>query len=404
MPFEVRNLTVDELEAAALISAQSFGAPMRFDIGPTAQRIRDLYAPEQYLGSFDDGELTAMMHVVPRTLRINGGSLGFGAVSPVASSALHRRKGYAGAMLRRSLEQMHERGQVLSGLYTPHPALYRRYGWEVAGGQRTYEFNPKDLQLSAEPTERGRLSYVTADDWPRLDAVYQRYAAVHNGPMDRDELWWRNWVFTTWMGRIEGMVWQDSAGRDEGYVLYIDPVEPDPAKTHIFVFDFCALTGDAYLNLLTVLGQHDIRHHITFRAPTDDPLQLLFVDAERLQVSEHFSVMLRVVDVENALRARPLADATLETELTLSVTDASAPWNQGAYRLKAAEGRILVERTSGDGELRLDAKVLAPIFNGYVTPSRAASAGLLQADSEDALRRAGELFAVTYPPYFPDTY
>ena len=89
MAFEVRNLTTVEMEAAALISAQAFGAPMRFDITPTAERVRQLYPPEDYIGAFEDGELTAMTHIVPRTYRINGGSLGFGAVSPVASSSLH---------------------------------------------------------------------------------------------------------------------------------------------------------------------------------------------------------------------------------------------------------------------------------------------------------------------------
>jgi predicted acetyltransferase len=325
-------------------------------------------------------------------------------VSPVASSALHRRKGHAAAVLRRGLEQMRERGQVLSGLHTPHPALYRRYGWEIAGGVRTYEFNPKDLHLSAQPSQRGRLRYVKIDDWSQLDAIHQRYAAERNGPLERDELWWREWIFGFWNGPIEALIWQDDAGHDEGYVLYVDPVTPDPEKSAINVFDLCALTPDAYLNLITVLGQHDIRHHITIPAAMDDPLQLLFVDTERMKIRERFNVMMRIVDVENALRERPLADASLNTELTLGVTDASAPWNQGTYRLKAAEGRMLVERTQAEGEIRLDARVLAPLFDGYVTPSRAAGAGLLQTDSEDALRRADALFAVTYPPFFPDSY
>lgn len=404
MSFEVRNLTGDEIEAAALISAQAFGSPARFDIASSAEKERALYPPEDYVGAFEEGELTAFTHIVPRRSRINGASLGFGAVSPVASSALHRRKGHAAAVLRRGLEQMRERGQVLSGLYTPHPALYRRYGWEIAGGQRRYEFNPKDLQLSAQPTERGRLSYVTADDWQRLDAVHQRYARDRNGPLERDELWWRNWAFGAWMGRFECLVWQDGAGRDQGYMLYLDRPSSNPEETAINVFELCAVTADAYLNLITVLAQHDIRNRIRIIAPLDDPLQLLFGDAERLKVEERFTVMLRVVDVENALRERPVADLSLSTELTLSVTDASAPWNQGTYRLQATEGRMLVERTSGEGDLRLDARVLAPVFDGYVTPSRAAGSGLVRADSEDALRRADALFAVTYLPYFPDSY
>ena len=35
-------------------------------------------------------------------MRINGGAIPFGAVSPVANSPLHRRKGHTGAMLRQS--------------------------------------------------------------------------------------------------------------------------------------------------------------------------------------------------------------------------------------------------------------------------------------------------------------
>jgi hypothetical protein len=46
MAFEVRNLTVDEIEAAVLISSYAFGAPMRFDIGPHAERMKSHYPPK----------------------------------------------------------------------------------------------------------------------------------------------------------------------------------------------------------------------------------------------------------------------------------------------------------------------------------------------------------------------
>ena len=54
MQFEVRNLTSDEMEAAALISAQAFGGPAWFDIGPSAERARALYPPSDYIGTFED--------------------------------------------------------------------------------------------------------------------------------------------------------------------------------------------------------------------------------------------------------------------------------------------------------------------------------------------------------------
>jgi len=327
-----------------------------------------------------------------------------GAVSPVASSALHRRKGHAGAMLRRSLEQMRERGQVLSALYTPHPALYRRFGWEIAADRRIYEFKPKDLQLTAQPSHRGRLRFVTVEDWQELDAVFRRYAEKRNGPLQRDEMWWRNWAMQSWGNKAEAVLWQNEQGTPEGYLIYFDPVTPHPDVDTVTGIELISLSGDAYLNLVSFLAQHDIRHLIKLDLPSDDPLPLLFSDAERLDMKTHYTALLRIVDVPAALRARPVADESLDTELTLAITDSTAPWNQGTWRIRVSDGRTLVEETKDEGELTLDARVLAPVFNGYVSPTRAATAGMFRASSEDALRRADAFFAPLYPPFFTDSF
>ena len=121
-------------------------------------------------------------------------------------------------------------------------------------------------------------------------------------------------------------------------------------------------------------------------------------------MNQGYTVLLRIVDVEAALRSRPVADPDLRTELTLEVRDGSAPWNQGTWRLSVEGGQVAVEPAKGEGDLALDAGVLAPVFNGYVTPSKAAASGLLRAASEDALRRADAFFAPVQRPYFPDRF
>jgi predicted acetyltransferase len=307
-------------------------------------------------------------------------------------------------MLRRSLELMRERGQVLSGLYTPHPALYRRFGWEIAADERIYEFKPKDLQLSAHPAQRGRLRYVKQDDWRLLDVVFRRYAQKRNGPLQRDEMWWRNWVLERWIGRVEAVVWENASGVPEGYLVFLDPIPPQRDTGRVSGLELVSLNSDAYLNLVSFLGNHDIREQVTLYAPTDDPLPLLFSDAERLTTRSHYTALLRVVDVPAALRARPPVDESLDFELRLAVADATAPWNQATWRVRVADGTTLVEPTQDEGEIELDARVLAPVFNGYLAPSRGAAAGLLRARSEDALVRADAFFAAWYRPYFTDSF
>ncbi len=407
MTLEIRNLNVEEIATAELLTAQAFGSERRHNIEEAAERSRLLFPPEWYLGAFEDGELTSVMRVIPEEMYLNGGRLGFGAVSPVANSPLHRRKGHSGAMLRRSLEQMRERGQVLSGLYTPHPAFYRHYGWEIASEWRTHVFKPKDFALLETPSHGGRFSFLPVDEWRSLQPLHDALAARANGSLRRSETWWRTYVADTpWRPGTDVVLWQTDAGVPEGYAVYQQPSSPgiDHPTTNVYVRELVANSRDAYLNLLTFFGRHDIHNEIMIQLPPDDPFPLLFRDVEKLRTMEGFAVLLRVIDFQAAMQARRPAHRDDVVELTLRLTDDSAPWNEGIWRIGVGEGRSWAERAQGEAELTLSARVLAPLFNGYLTPAKAFDAGLLDATSPDVLKRASRIFGVTRQPFFRDHF
>lgn len=407
MTFEIRNLTLDDIEEAMLLDAHAFGMALRHDITPLVEHARERFPTDSYLGVFEDGEMTSMMRTIPVEMYLNGGTLSLGAVSPVANSPLHRRKGHSGAMLRRSLEQMRERGQVLSGLYTPHPAFYRRYGWEVASEWRSFSFKPKDFRLALQPAQRGRFRFLKVEDWQTLEPMFQAYAAAGNGPFNRTETWWRSYVTEApWRTGTDVVLWQNDAGHAEGYAIYQQPSTPGPnfPITNVEVRELIANSRDAYLNLLAYFGRHDIHNEVSIQASPHDPILMLFADAEKLDVRQGFAVLLRIVDFEAAMQARPAARSDDSAELTLRLVDDTAPWNDGAWRIGVAEGKTWAERSDAEPELTLSAPALAPLFNGYVSPQTAASVGLLEASSDDALERAARIFAVRCPPYFTDHF
>ena len=72
---------------------------------------------------------------------------GSAAVGPVACLAGYRRQGHVGKLLRLALERMREQGLALSGLFTPHDALYARYGWERSEAKKLYYMRPSDIRL-----------------------------------------------------------------------------------------------------------------------------------------------------------------------------------------------------------------------------------------------------------------
>ncbi|MDO8616674.1 MAG: GNAT family N-acetyltransferase [Dehalococcoidia bacterium] len=407
MSTEYRALTADDYEQAAYLEATAFygrSTPERVEM------LRQFFPPEWTVGAFADGKLVADVRAIPSARRINGGAIGFAAVGPVACLPAYRRQGHVGRLLRLALERMREHGQPLSGLYTPHDALYARYGWERAEDRRHFQFRPKDvrLRLRAEP---GSLEQAGPDDWQRLDAVYRAYAGPRNGPLLRVEPWWREAVLRHWEDsgqRLpnEAFVWVDGAGRDQGYIVYHAAAMPRDGRFvpwEIQVRDFVSLTGGAYLGLWEHLLTHDLATRISVELARDDPFPNMVDDPWRIGETRAEGAMLRVVDMERALALRPYSGDGRPV-FTMRIADASAPWNEGAWRVEAIEGRMTASRAEGGADVELTANTLAPIFTGYLRPEIAAGAGLLKVNRAEALAEMADAFAVSHGPFCNDTY
>lgn len=405
MSLEIRPITEDEIEKAEFITAYSFNSNDRRDLEAAVERARQFYPTGWSLASFEDGEMTAFVRTVPFAIRINGRGLSFGAVGPVVSSPEHRRKGHVGAILRQSLAAMREGGQVLSGLHTPHPTLYRRYGWEIATLRREYSFPPKDVELLAQPSERGRFRMLQPDDWAQADRIYRLHSAKRSGPLHRGQVWWRQAIFAASQPTPSDVaLWENGQGEAEGYVVYHQPRGGDFEPSRFWVRELVALSSDAYLNLINYLLRHDLPERITWGAPPDDPFLSLVADTTKVRTKLEYDLLLRVADVQSALKLRPPAYAGHPLSLTLEISDNSAPWNEGTWRVEVADDAVQVEPASGEADLSLSATTLAPLFNGFLAPSAAALAGLVKVHNEEALPVADAFFATLYPPFCADGF
>jgi predicted acetyltransferase len=404
MALEIRTVNDDEIPQAVAISAYAFNAPNHYENEERIERAWRANQADWYLATFQDGVMTSMMVMLPVEMYLNGATIPLGAVSPVATAPEHRRKGHAGQMLRHSLQLMKERGQAISGLTTPHPALYRRYGWEIAADRRTYAFQPKDLSLTSPPKQRGRFEMLTTKDWQQLDELHRAYATTQNGPFARDEVWWREMTLNLpWRPVSDVVLWRNDAGSPEGYALYNQPTSgPDQGK--VLVYELIALSGDAYKNIAVFFATHDMSDEIRYWSGLDDAFPLLFSATERIEIRERFTAMLRVCDFEAAMRLRPAARDDETCEVLVRIDDKDAPWNAGVWRVSVAEGRSSAERTQLAPELTIPTRMLAPLYNGYMKPSIARAAGLIEASSPETLVRADRVFAATQSPHFIDTF
>ena len=407
MSIEVRRLK-DDAEFEAYLHAAIYAFNSARD-GTQLERYHQLYDREWCLGAFDGGQLVAGLAIVPFEQHMLGARIPLGGIATVASLPERRRGGYVGALLRQALVEMRDAGQPLSGLYTPHFSLYRRFGWEIANRMTSYAFGPKTI-CTRIPRPEGSFRRIAPDDWRELASLREPFAATRNGAMVRTEQRWRAHVFSEYLrGSHDVVIWSNAAGEPRGYAAYVQQHRStgDPfGETVLRVIDWVAFDVDDYSALLNYLMSHDLADRIILVVSEDEPVLAAFDEPVHVKQppGAWTGMLLRLVDLPLAIEARPASADTSGLEVTIAVTDVAAPWNAGTWRIVCGEGRMAAERTSSTPELETDATALAPIYNGFTHPAEAARVGQLVVHEPRALERMARMFATPFRPFCPDDF
>lgn len=411
MAVEIRPITPDEMDAYVRLDAYAFAYEATEQV---RSFYRTHYRTEWMLAVFIDGRMVAHLAVFPWRMMINGGALPFGAVADVAAWPEDRRSGHVGALLRHCLGHMRDTGLCLSALYPTFHALYRRFGWAPAMESRAYTFRAAGLDFLRLPLAGGCIERLRGEPVEALTAVYDQILPRGNGLVVRDAAHWPFRLLSRSFGTAqESVLWRDAAGAPCGYLVHAYPSRSGTAAPNaggvgtydqaIRVRELAAATPTAYRGLLDYLARHDLAGRITFSAAPDDPFRALLADPSVVQVEMRPGWMLRIVDLVPALESRAYLPGP-PVHLALRVADTTAPWNDGTWLLTVEAGQARVIPTAAEPEISVDAGTLAALFNGFLTPHRAAYAGLLEAIDHRVLDVATRTFAVSAPPYCMDYF
>src|SRR2546426_172460 len=86
--------------------------------------------------------------------------------------------------------------------------------------------------------------------------------------------------------------------------------------------------------------------------------------------------------------------ATREGALSLAISDAAAPWNQGTWRIECSGGKLSAKRADGaNGDLLMEAATFAAVYDGFMKATDAVRAGLAEAGDGRAALLADRMFA-----------
>jgi predicted acetyltransferase len=404
---ELRPISEDEYEAWNQVPYAGFSnIPEPGEIAGWRARMEF----DRTLVVIEGGQMVGTTAVNSCSMHVPGGAMvPTAGVTAVSVLPTHRRRGVLTSMMRRQLDDVRARGEVLAALWASETVIYSRFGYGMGIPRETWRIERvrADLARPARGEGAGQVRLLTrAEALDRFPGVYQRVVESTSGMLQPPEGWWNaQYGEGGWseVAQIEEpfMVVFERNGVDEGFTSYkvsgFDSVQMRSVRT-LSVKSLYAATAEAHEGLWRfIFGVDLVDKVIAGSRPVDDPLPWMLRDSRRLERDVSDAIWLRLVDVQAALAARTYSTSG---RLVLGVRDEFCPWNDGSYVLRADEGGTASCAASDDApELELDVDALAAAYLGGVSFATLARAGRAQEQVAGGVARADAMFRTERAPW-----
>lgn len=318
-----------------------------------------------------------------------GHELSTAGFSGVAVSPSDRGSNACRTMLERVLAELNAEAMPLASLYASTQSLYRKVGFEHAGGRWQYSLPMSSL------THRSRDLPVHRFKSPSIEAL-EHVAKIRgengNGQLRRSNGLWER-VLQPYDGSTATYLIGD-AEKPDGYAVFKSGTRASGVPQPLVSMDMAANTKTALERLMTLVYDHrSMNGSFQWCGGPNDPF-LLFAKEQWLDVKAYMRWMLRIVNLPAALIGRgypPVAG-----ELHLEVDDPLLPSNSGRWVLEVKGGSANLQR-GGNGHLRINIQNLAPLYSSLYSASELARLGKIEFDDDQQLRLADMLFAGPQP-------
>jgi len=406
LDIEIRSLRDDEYDAFMRAQSRAFGGVWSEE---ERKGDRPIFEAERSLVAVDGGEMVGGGIACTMRLAVPGGTLPAAGITSVGVSPSHRRRGILRALMRRQLDDVHERGEPLAALWASEGPIYGRFGYGLGSWSGSISVDRGHAAFQTATEASGRIAVLEKERaWPKMRQVYGRVWAGTAGFLGRDDTWWA-YRFADPERHRDGAgallyALYDGATGPEGYVAYrTKPAWPEGSPAGVLTIEeLVASSPQAYAALWRLALDHDLIARVeAHRRPVDEPLLLMVADPRRLRFTLHDGLYVRLVDVAAALAGRGYAR---EGSVVLEVRDAFCPWNEDRFAVEASADGASCEPTRAEPDLILDVSAVGAAYLGGNTFAALVRAGAALEARPGAAAGADDLFRTERAPWCPHLF
>jgi predicted acetyltransferase len=402
--FDVRTVEETELRAwFSTLSSAFFGTA-------DPQAIAEFRRPQLDLArtwaAYDGDRIIATLRTFRTELTVPGGGVSSAdAVTSVATTPTHRRRGALTAMMTASLQAAVQRGDAISILIAARWRIYGRYGYGPATELAEYSIDTVLADLGMHGRE-GVVEYIdTATGHALMPALFDRFRRAQSGAISRNDVDFdREFDKGTVPGRKAWVGWvvvhrPAPDAEIDGLLRYHVDEEWDGMrpKSVAVVDDLVSTNPAAYAALWKLCC--DLDNVVTVTATNrsvDEPLPWMLADARALVQTRRFdNIWVRILDVEVALSARRyLTSGSVVIHVRDAMNHAA-----GRYLLEAGLDAATCTRTTNAADIELDVATLGAAYLGGPSLQTMAAAGLVVEHRDGAVALADAMFRWTTVPW-----
>jgi predicted acetyltransferase len=240
-----------------------------------------------------------------------------------------------------------------------------------------------------------------------LPALFAAVQANRPGMFQRSETWWKYRLFYDPQKHREGAsalrhALAEVAGEPAGFMTYRQKANWDDFKGEVRIRELLATSNAAYRGLWHYASNVDLFPIVKYwDLPVDDPLDHLFYDGRGVKTTDlSDSLWIRLIDVVAALEQRTYS---YDGNVTISITDAFADWNEGTYRLLVDGGVGTCKPASGEADIAMDVATLGSLYLGGGSAIGLARVGKIDG-SHEAVAQLDAMFRGAVAPWCPEIF
>jgi len=400
MDVEIRIATEGEFDAYLRMLEVAFSDAIHPDEVEIERSVADF---DRNFVAVDEGVFVGGSAAVPLRMSVPGGrDISIAGITGVGVLPTHRRRGINTALMRRQLDDVHERGEPVAVLYASEGGIYGRYGFGIAtyNGEIDIETTHTEFVRGYRPSGRVRL-LPRAVAIPLMRRVYDKARTLRPGGIELDDKW-TEWLF--FVGKRDEdeppffAVHESDEGQADAYAIY--KVKQDwPGSlpsNELTVQALVSTSPQSHSDIWRFVFDVDLIRRVKGGGPIDDPLLRLLQEPRRLRMRVTDGMWVRLVDVPSALEARGY---TREGRVIFDVRDTFCGWNEGRYALDTEGTSATCSPTSDDSEIICSVNDLGAVYLGGSTFAQLARAGLVHELVPGAIGRADGMFRTEIAPW-----